>query len=268
MKIFDCFKFFNETELLDLRLMTLNDFVDFFVVVEANKTHTGKKKEFIFEQEKDQFSDYMNKIIYVKVYDLPDYNRSNIWEPENFQRNCITKGLEKAQIGDKIIISDIDEIPNPDALIANINTQHPVTMIQKLFYYHVNCMQNQPWCGTIIATQGDYESPQQLRNLARSEPKAIQKNGGWHYSFMGGAQKVKTKVENIAESHLIANKVGSVADIERKIKIQADLWNREEGVFQKHIVDISVDGMAPKCINEFIEKYPEFFFKKGEESNE
>ena len=262
MKVFDCFKFFNEIELLDLRLMVLNEYVDFFVLVEANKTHTGKKKEFIFEKNKDQFSDYMNKIIYVKVEDLPDYSIDNIWIAENFQRNCITRGLGKAKKGDKIIVSDIDELPNPDAIMQNLDVQYPITMIQKLFYYHVNCLQNQPWCGSIIATHGDYESPQQLRNLARSEPRAIQKNGGWHYSFMGGPQKIKIKVDNIAESHLIVNKVGNVDDIERKIKVQADLWNRGEGVFQKHIVDITVDGMAPKCINEFIEKYPEFYFNK------
>jgi beta-1,4-mannosyl-glycoprotein beta-1,4-N-acetylglucosaminyltransferase len=243
--------------------MTLDEYVDFFVLVEADKTHTGGKKEFIFEQNKDKFSDYMNKIIYVKVEDLPDYIRSDIWVPENFQRNCIERGLGKAEIGDKIIVSDIDEIPNPDAIVRHLNTQSPITMIQKLFYYHVNCLQNQPWCGSIMATYKDYDSPQYLRNLARSEPVAIQKNGGWHYSFMGGPQKIKIKVDNIAESHLIRNKVGSVADIERKIKTQADLWNREEGVFQKRIVDITIEGMAPKCINEFIEKYPEFFFKKG-----
>ena len=261
MKIYDCFKFFNELELLDLRLMVLNDFVDYFVLVEANKTHTGKKKEFIFEQNKDQFSDYMDKIVYVKVYDLPDYNINNIWIAENFQRNCITRGLTNAKSGDKIIISDIDEIPNPDTIKKHLTTNEPTTMTQHLFYYYVNCLQRSPWWGSILATQGNYDSPQDLRNMARIGHNAVS-NGGWHYSFMGGPERIKIKVENIAESHLIINKVGSVADIERKIKVQADLWNREEGAFQKHIVDITVDGMAPKCINEFIEKYPEFYFNK------
>jgi len=262
MKVFDCFKFFNEIELLDLRLMALNDLVDFFVLVEANKTHTGKKKEFIFEQNKDQFSDYMNKIIYVKVYDLPDYNRSNIWVAENFQRNCITRGLTNAKPGDKIIVSDIDELPNPDAVSTNVDNPEPVTMSQKLFYYHVNCLQNQVWNGTIMANYGSYESPQVLRNIARANPPIVQKNGGWHYSFMGGPERIKLKVENIAESHLIINEVGAVADIKRKMETQKDLWNRTDHASQKQIVDINVEGMAPKCINTFIEKYPEFFFKK------
>jgi len=73
MKLYDCFTFFNELELLDLRLMTLNDVVDFFVLVEANRTHTGAPKEFIFEKNKDMFAEYLDKIIYVKIEDLPIY---------------------------------------------------------------------------------------------------------------------------------------------------------------------------------------------------
>lgn len=261
MKIFDCFKFFNELELLDLRLMVLDEFVDYFVLVEANKTHTGKQKEFIFEQNKDKFSDYMDRIIYIKVEDLPDYSRSNIWIAENFQRNCITRGLGAAEIGDKIIVSDIDEIPNPDIIVQNLNSTCHVVMTQKLFYYHVNCMQNQVWCGSIMTTYKDYDSPQQLRNISRGSATGTP-DGGWHYSFMGGAERIRTKVENIAESHLIINQIGNIVDIEKKIGIQQDLWNRVDHASQKQIIDISVEGMAPKCINQFIYKYPNFFFKK------
>jgi beta-1,4-mannosyl-glycoprotein beta-1,4-N-acetylglucosaminyltransferase len=261
MKIFDCFTFFNELELLDLRLMVLSEYVDFFVLVEANKTHTGKTKEFIFEQNKDKFSDYLDKIIYVKVKDLPDYSKDDIWIAENFQRNCITRGLETAELGDKIIISDIDEIPNPDIVIQNLGTLHPVTMIQKLFYYYVNCLQNQPWRKSILVTYKDDDSPQQLRNMAKTNHHAVP-NGGWHYSFMGSAEKVKIKVENIAESHLIIDRVGDISGIKRKMETQQDLWNRVNYTFQKQIVDISINGMAPKCINKFIEKYPDFFFNR------
>ena len=116
-KIFDCFKLLNELEILELRLMELYDVVDYFVIVESNKTHTGKEKEFNFENNKDNFKDYIDKIIYVKVEDLPNYSVNNIWEAENFQRNCIMRGLDGvANLGDKIIISDLDEIPNKKLL--------------------------------------------------------------------------------------------------------------------------------------------------------
>jgi beta-1,4-mannosyl-glycoprotein beta-1,4-N-acetylglucosaminyltransferase len=260
MKIFDCFKFFNELELLDLRLMALNDLVDYFVLVEANKTHTGKPKEFLFEKNKHLFSNYLNKIIYVKVTDLPTYTKENIWIPENFQRNCIDRGLEgRAAQGDKIIVSDIDELPNPDVIRENLNCPQPVTMIQKLFYYHVNCLQNQLWAGTIMATYKQYQNCQQLRNSARNGYNS-RNNGGWHYSFMGGAERIKTKVENIAESHLIIDQIGNVNDINNKISSQTDLWNRTDDYAKKQLVNINEAGMAPKCIKQFIEKYPTFYF--------
>lgn len=262
MKVFDCFKFFNEFELLDLRIMALDDYVDYYVLVEANKTHTGKPKEFLFDQNKDIFKDYLHKIIHVKVEDLPDYSREDIWLAENFQRNCITRGLEGvASEGDKIIISDADEIPNPDQ-VAKYTSKItiPMTMTQHLFYYYVNCRQRSTWWGSIFATYGNYETPQKLRNMARIGHNAIP-NGGWHYSFMGGADRVKLKVESIAESHLIIEGTGSISDIEYKMKNQKDLWNRADYWAQKELVDINQPGLAPKCIDKFIEKYPDFFFR-------
>lgn len=261
MKIFDCFKFFNELELLDLRLMALNNLVDCFVLVEANKTHTGKEKEFIFEQNKYKFSDYLDRIVYVKVEDLPDYSIDDIWQAENFQRNCIMRGLTSAEEGDKIIISDIDEIPNPDTIKQYLNSPVPVTMTQHLFYYYVNCLQNQPWWGSILSTYKEFDPLQELREMARGGYNPVP-NGGWHYSFMGGPEKIRLKVENIAESHVIIDRVGDVSEIKRKIETQRDLWNRTDYFAQKQIVDIGIEGMAPKCIDWFVEKYPEFFFKK------
>ena len=144
MKIFDCFKFFNELELLELRLMELYDTVDYFVLVEANKTHTGKLKNYIFEENKNNFEKFLDKIIHIKVDDMPPYSQSDIWTAENFQRNCIMRGLvDYAENGDKVIISDIDEIPSVDIIKANINNPNWVTFRQKLFYYYVNCEQKQ-----------------------------------------------------------------------------------------------------------------------------
>jgi len=264
MKIFDCFKFFNELELLDLRIMTLKDFADYFVLVEANKTHTGHPKEFIFEQHKDKFAEYLDRIIYVKVEDLPDYSPDNIWIAENFQRNCINRGLEgRIELGDKVIISDIDEIPNPDTLKMYLQSDEPVTMVQYLFYYYVNCRQISLWRGSIMATYNKYESPQALRDFARHSGIGGISQGGWHYSFMGGAARIKEKVENIAESHMIINEVGTVEEIRTKMKTQKDLWNRVGSPFHKQIVNIYDGVLAPKCIKQFVDKYPDFFFVPG-----
>lgn len=259
MRIYDCFKFFNELELLDLRLMTLDSIVDKFVLVEANLTHTGKPKEFIFEKNKHLFEKYLHKIIHIKVEDLP-YSANDIWKAENYQRNCITRGLTDIKFGDKIIISDVDEIPNPDTLLSNLDTKTPVPMVQHLFYYYVNCIQNQPWGGSVLATYPYYGSPQDLRNIRTAPGMA---NGGWHYSFMGGAERIKTKVENIAESPLILNQIGDIADIEQKMNTQTDLWNRSEDYAQKRLVNIYENNLAPKCIAEFLLKYPSFYYKES-----
>lgn len=259
MQIFDCFTFFNELELLDLRLMVLYDYVDHFVLVEANKTHTGKPKEFIFEQNKDMFYDYLDKIIYIKVEDLPDYSRDNIWLAENFQRMCINRGLTKANKGDKIIVSDVDEIPNPQTIMQHLDSTDQVSMAHKLFYYYVNCIQQQIWTGSYMATYGNYDSLQRLREVSLGRTDAVP-DGGWHYSYMGGPAKVKLKVENIAESHVIIGNVGGIEEIERKMSTQQDLWGRQDPSFRKQIVNIFEYGMAPKCIGEFIKKYPDFYY--------
>lgn len=260
MKIFDCFKFFNEYEVLDLRFMTLYDHVDHFVIVEANKTHTGKPKGFNFEERMNDYKDYLDKVIYVKIEDLPTYSRDDIWVPENFQRNCISRGLEGvAQPGDKIFVSDCDEIWNPEVAQFHLGNPQMVVFEQKLFYYYVNCRQNQLWNGTCMGTYGNFNNPQQLRDYARFNRPIPVMNGGWHYSFMGDANKIKEKVENIAESHYIIDLVGDVDKIQERLDTIQDLWDRTETYAQKKIVD--VDAHGPKCIRQFIEKYPSFYFE-------
>ena len=110
--IYDCFSYLDEDLLLDLRLNILNDFVDFFVIVEGNKTWQNNSKKLIFDINK--FKKFKDKIIYIAVEDLPDGD--NPYLRENHQRNCILRGLSKASKDDLIIISDLDEIPNPEAL--------------------------------------------------------------------------------------------------------------------------------------------------------
>ena len=99
MKIYDCFSYWDEDLLLDLRLNILNDYVDYFVIVEGNKTWQNNSKKLRFDIQK--FSKFKNKIIYVPVDDMPDGN--NPYLRENFQRNCITRGLKKSSLDDLIV---------------------------------------------------------------------------------------------------------------------------------------------------------------------
>ena len=133
MKIFDCFMYFDEEIVLDLRLNTLNEHVDYFVIVESIFTHKGEKRELMFNHEK--FSKFKNKIIYL-IYDEIPRNIEKIYDSdsegiksgkyilnaayrENGQRNFISQGLKKADDNDLILISDVDEIPNLESLDIN-----------------------------------------------------------------------------------------------------------------------------------------------------
>ncbi len=111
-KLFDCFSYWDEDLLLDLRLHILNEYIDFFVIVEGNKTWQNNPKKLQFDIKK--FNKFEKKIIYIPVEDMPEGD--NPWLRENFQRNCISRGLKNADENDLILVSDLDEIPNPKNL--------------------------------------------------------------------------------------------------------------------------------------------------------
>ena len=265
MRLFDCFTFFNELELLEFRLNILYEHVDHFVIAEANKTHTGKEKGFIFEENKDRFSEFLDKVIYVKVEDLPSYREHMKtqgqvdWVPENFQRNCLARGLihQRLTAEDRVMVSDLDEIPNPKTMRENLHHPGWITLRQKLYYYYINCEQKQLWDGPVIASPATFNICQDLRNNRGTNPI---ENGGWHFSFMGGADRIQEKIQNIAESNLVKHKVLGVEDIEKKMKTQTDLFDRDDDFAQKRIVDI--DDTFPEGTLSFVKKYPQFVFSE------
>lgn len=123
MAIFDCFTFFNELDILQFRMELLNDVVDYFVLVESNSTHHGEKKRLYFTDNRERYSKYFDKIIYVFVDDIPEYKGEGDMSIVNYLRNAIMRGLvNKARPDDYIIVSDVDEIPNPD-IIRSIGKQ-------------------------------------------------------------------------------------------------------------------------------------------------
>ena len=107
MKVYDCFTFFNEFELLELRLESLWDLVDYFVIVEANKTHANEPKPFNFFERQKEFKKYFKKIRYVMDDSEVPYSGVGDWSIENNQRNNIIQGLQDAEPDDLIFISDV-----------------------------------------------------------------------------------------------------------------------------------------------------------------
>ena len=225
MKIFDCFMYFDENLLLDLRLNVLDKYVDYFVIVESCFNHKGEKKKLNFDI--NNFQNFKNKIIYLiydeipnkeeKILDHEDSNSKNVKYifnaiyRENGQRNFIIEGLKKADDNDIILISDVDEIPNLSNLeLENINNEI-ILFKQNFYYYKFNLkLEDMPWLGTKACRYKELKSPQWLRNVKDkkypfwrldilfsnkkySNIKFIE-NGGWHFSNMKSPAEIEKKM--------------------------------------------------------------------------
>ena len=227
MKIIDCFMFFDEEMLLELRLNTLNKFVDKFVIVESSYTHSGKDKKLIFDINK--YSKFKDKIHYIVLKDPPygieETNRNddegevsrkeilNALKRENLQRDTILDGLKDADKNDWVIISDLDEIPNLENLnFSNIKNKI-IFFKQKVFYYKLNLeLKTLRWIGSKACRKKDLKSPQWLRNIKDkiyskwrldilfSEKKYSDiyfiENGGWHFSFVKKPEDIEKKLKS------------------------------------------------------------------------
>jgi len=241
--IYDCFTFFNENELLELRLMTLYDTVDRFVIVEAGQTFTGKPKPFNFIMPER----YADKIRYIKLISLPF---KNAWDNEFFQRNSITKGLYDAKPDDVIIISDVDEIPNPEAIRKGL-AHDTFILEQRLFYYYINCEQAQLWPGPVGVRKQLLRSPQAVRESRGSGINVIP-NGGWHYSFLGGVKSIQEKLNAFAETQVNTPDVNNPENIIRCLNSGEDIFHRSDKWAQKTFV---TDNNHPQ-LREWLDKYP------------
>ena len=213
MKIFDCFMYYDEEMILDLRLNYLNNYVDEFVIVESSYTHSGKNRDLLFDIKK--FLKFKNKINYIVLnkppLDLYKINEAdsedkknskfilNAVKRENLQRNTITRGLKSALPDDLIIISDVDEIPNLEKNNVKEIKNKIILFKQKFYYYKFNLkMNNFFWHGSKAIKKKNLISPQWLRNVKakiypfwridtliskkKYQNLEIINNGGWHFS--------------------------------------------------------------------------------------
>jgi beta-1,4-mannosyl-glycoprotein beta-1,4-N-acetylglucosaminyltransferase len=281
MKIYDCFQFFNELDLLEIRLDVLYDHVDYFVISESNRTHSNKLKEYTFLENKDKFSKYMDKIIHV-TEELPedifgpirkeetsDYNKQynkiiDIFtsEDENglkqyptfardyMQREFIKLGLINCNDDDIIMVSDLDEIPNPSVIDRIKNEkllEHCVMMDCHNFYINNICHTN--WYGnyTVLYEKTKNKSLTNLRNLRVNMEKLY--DSGWHLSFMGGPERVKTKIESY--SHQEFNNSFYLDNIENKINQNKDLFNRTNNTYRDGIQKYYFDEMQNIDLNNY-----------------
>ena len=227
MKVFDCFMYFDEDLVLDLRLNTLNSNVDFFFIVESTYNHKGEKRNLKFDIKK--FAKFKDKIKYI-VYDIEPEGIETISENdnesiksskyilnaarrENGQRNYIIQGLLNSDDEDVILISDLDEIPNLSNYNLNNIDQKILLFKQDMFYYKFNLqIPNFKWVGTKACKKKKLISPQWLRNIkdrkypfyridtffSQTKYTNIEfvNQGGWHFSNIKTASEIEHKLKS------------------------------------------------------------------------
>ena len=254
IKVYDCFIFFNELELLDIRLHLLDKYVDHFVLIEATRTFMGTPKPLYYATNKDRFKEFNNKIIHIVADDLPDSleelkNRyasasaldkkiindclttNNIpknemqWLREFYQKEQIKKGLVNCSDNDICYISDSDEIWNPEAVI-DYRRDVVWKMQQKMYAYYLNNRSSEKWYGT-FATKYENIKNASINHLdTPSQTRYVYvKNGGWHFTNQGGADKIREKIESYGHQEFNNNAIKS--NIEERMQKNVDFVGRK-----------------------------------------
>ncbi len=271
MKIYDCFQFFDEEMLLDLRLNIMDKYIDKFVITEATYMHNGKPKKLNFDINK--FPKFKDKIIYIIVDKSPPdlfeiYENDNDekdtrgqklvlngYKRDNYQRQMAWSFLKNINEDDWIIINDIDEIPN----LKNINFKEIknkfVIFKQQVFYYKFNLLYPEIfWYGTKACKKNNFISPQWLRDVKHkkyplwrldtifSKKKysniAHINDGGWHFTNIKSAADIEKKLLNYTHHYEFEQSGLKIDDLKRKIQEK------------KIIYDHGVDQRQPKWKSE------------------
>ena len=267
--VYDCFQFFNELDILKIRLNVFGPVVDRFVISEATETFSGLKKPLYYEENKELFAEFADKIIHVVVEDTPE---GDTHYRDTFQKNAVTRGLKDCTDDDVIIFSDLDEIPNPDKIreiLRNFREDKIYHFAQRLFYCYLNM---EEVSGSLLSYAGEFEGVEhkkwigtkmlsykllreqnlmlgELRFPERKEIGIRVEDGGWHFGYMGGhgekdiQKRVQEKV--ISAAHQEYNSKHVLSNVTDQIKDGKDIFGRNA-----QFVRCEIDESFPAYIRE------------------
>lgn len=287
--VYDCFQFFNELDILKLRLHIMAPVVDRFVISEATETFSGNPKPLYYEENKEMFAEFADKIIHVVVDDTPP---GYTHDRDTFQKNAVGRGLKGCTDEDIIIFSDLDEIPNPEKIkeiLQNFDRTKIYHFAQRLFYCYLNM---EEVSGSLLSYAGEFpeaectrdgitgrkkwigskmcsysllkEQKLQLGELRFPERKACGirvEDGGWHFGYMGGhgekdvKKRVAEKVRSAA--HQEYNKAEVLSDVADRIKDGKDIFGRNAS-----FVQVEIDETFPEYLRENQEEYSFLILKE------
>ena len=294
MKIYDCLIYFNEDLLLDLRFNYLDKYVDKFVIVESTYTHSGKKRDLLFNINK--FPSFKKKIIYivldrepsnifeVKEKDTPHEINSKLmlngFHREHLQRNYIMQGIKEAHLEDIIIISDADEIPNLENVDLHNIKNKLIFFNQFYYFYKLNLkLDNYIWCGSKACRKKYLLSPQWLRSVKdkvypfwrldtlfhKKKYRDIFKiqNGGWHFSKLNTPEGIINIMKSYSHfrefdlNPLSADKINDIIKNKKAIyNLNVDKRQNKFDFTQELIVSDKKE--LPSYVYENIEKYKDW----------
>ncbi len=232
--IYDCFPFFNELELLNIRLNELGDTVDKFVLIEADRTFSNKLKPFHFTERRAFFDRWKERIVVVKAMLKPE----GPWQIEAAQRELAWEAVRRlgAKSNDVLMLSDVDEIPSANAVKVGLEhvADGDVCCEQRMYQYYLNSFIGDGWRGTRLATVGQIERDKlTMQGLRHKEPKVLLKNAGWHFGFMGGSEKISVKIKSYAHTEFDLPQYTDIEGIEARMKAGGDPFDRSLAIVKK-----------------------------------
>lgn len=253
--IYDCFPFFNELDLLEIRLHELADVVDYFVLSEATVTHRNTPKPLYYDDNKDRFRDFRDKIIHNVITDASDVYKGNPWNIDHYMHDNIhSKGI--IQDTDLVIIGDADQIVRESALQYVLHgTESP--NIPRVFemmysYYFFNCVHlDMKWNSSFIVPGNIFKSLPTDAHTIRYHPDKTQlwfepvRDGGWHFSYMGGIESIKEKIRSFSDASVDVPQFLDDAHLLRVIDEGMDLYNR---TCEGRLGFVPLDGEFPRYI--------------------
>ena len=280
--VYDCFQFFNELDILKLRMHVLNDVADRFVISESTVTFSGEKKPLYFQENREMFAPFADKIIHKVVDDTP--MDVSAFMRDSHQKCAVARGLAGARPEDIVIFSDVDEIPNPEAVkrvLADFDDSKIYALAQRNFYCYLDMEEtsgnllsitgefegitgsDRKWLGTKICSYRMLSSytTEQLRDAAQKPLMVRVPDGGWHFSYMGGGRgesvedRVKYKIKSAA--HQEYNNRSTLSRVKKNIRNHQDILGRES-----RFEIVPIDESYPVYLREHLEEYRYLMYPK------
>lgn len=283
-KVYDAFLFFNELDLLEIRLNVLDPYVDHFIISECDHTFSGNSKPFYYEENKERFKKFHGKIIHVKHYntdrvDFPlsfdDPRKQSLYEEiqnhfhnhdhkgawsqahwcRDFQHREFTKfGMLDIDDDDILIFSDLDEIPNPELLVNVEEWCKPdkvYSLRQKMFHYYLNlnCPNENDWWGPKVLRYGNTigKSIGEIRHMKQNSESI--ENGGWHFTSVGDVDFIKTKIESWGHQEFNNDSIKN--NIEQRVREGKDVFFRDDTSY----VRVEIDSSFPDYLTQNLQLY-------------